>query len=474
MIGHRFRRFLLPAGVVALVIGATAPVIAQQASAAASPPTATHVARHVPTPTAPRSGTWVPHLTGSAFQSAARKSTRQSGAARWAQLNARTRQVTPKPTAPSQTPAASSGIMRPDLTSWSGDLHAYWGVYPSETIYGAMANQQLDSFTLPASSGDTIYSPTLDPSSIDCIEVTTDYVGGADYIGAWNWCETNPTWGSLTPDQTSSFQTNYTTVTSGRRFYTVEDVQTNATTNQWTAYLYNYSTGNWDTLFQSANTSKLSQSGGGWDMDEVYATYDASTQSATYCNQIGGADWESTDLTYLIGGSWVAASPSNANTTYPSGMNIGCPAAHFTTPDLYGWHTAPTGTHAAADIVGTDSGKCLDVPGANFANGQTVDIATCNGSAEQSWTYTSTGELTIDDGKYCLEVYNSATANNSEVDIWTCNNTNTQEWTWSINYTLVGINSGLCLDVPEAATADGTALDIYDCVTGATNEQWSW
>jgi hypothetical protein len=257
-------------------------------------------------------------------------------------------------------------------------------------------------------------------------------------------------------------------------FYTIEDVQTNATTNQWTAYLYNYSTGNWDTFFQSASTSKLSNSGGGWDMDEVYTTYNSSTLSGSYCNQIGGADWESTDLTYLIGGSWVAASPSNATTSYPSGLNIGCPAAHFTTPNLYGWHTAPTGTHAAATIIGTGSGKCLDVPGANFANGQVVDISTCNGSSQQSWTYTSTGELTIDGGKYCLEVYNSATANNSRVDIWTCDNTQTQEWTWSIYNTLVGINSGLCLDVPGAATADGTALDIYDCVTGATNEQWTW
>jgi hypothetical protein len=473
MIGHRFRRFLLPAGIVALAIGATAPVIAQPAKATTSAPAAVHAARHVPTPNAPRSGKWVPHLTGTAFTNAARKATRQSGAARWAQLSARVHQATAKPHAPSAT-SASSGITRPGLTSWSGTFHANWGVYPSETIDGAQANQQVDSFTLPSSSGDTIYSPTLDPSSIDCIEVTTIYVGGADYVGAWNWCASSPSFAVLTGDQSASFQAAYTTVTSGRRFYTIQDVQTNATTNQWTAYLYNYSTGAWDTFFQSANTSKLGQSGGGWDMDEVYTTYDASTQSGTYCNQIGTADWESTGLTYKIGGSWVKASPSNASTSYPTGLDIGCPAAHFTTPDLYGWHTAPTGTHAAATIIGTNSGKCLDVPGANFANGQAVDIATCNGSSEQSWTYTSTGELTIDGGRYCLEVFNSATANNSEVDIWTCDNTNTQEWTWSINYTLVGINSGLCLDDPEANTASGTALDIYACVTGATNEQWSW
>ena len=474
MIGHRFRRFLLPAGIVALAIGATAPVIAQPANATASAPAATHAARHVPTPNAPRSGKWVPHLTGTAFQSAARKATRQSGAARWAQLSARSRRVAPKPEAPAGTSAASAGIMGPDLTSWSGTLHAYWGVDPSETIHGAYANQQVDSFTLPSSSGDTIYSPTLDPSALTCIEVSTIYVAGADYVGAWDWCASSPGFAVLTADNTASFQANYTTVTSGRRFYTIEDVQTNATTNQWTAYLYNYSTGSWDTFYQSANTSKLSQSGGGWDMDEVYATYNSSTLSASYCNSIGGADWESTDLNYLIGGSWVTASPSDANAVYPSGLSIGCTNGHFTTPNLDGWHTAPTGTHAAATIIGTGSGKCLDVPGANFANGQVVDISTCNGSAQQSWTYNSTGELTIDGGKYCLEVYNSATANNSEVDIWTCNNTQTQEWTWSIYNTLVGINSNRCLDVPFAATADGTRLDIYDCVTGATNEQWTW
>jgi hypothetical protein len=472
LIPHRFRRFLLPAGIAVLIIGAATPAIAQPASAVAPAPVAARAAHHVPTPNAPVSGKFVPHLTGAAFRSAALKSSPQSGAARWAQLNTQIRKAVSQPKMSSGISSQAPLAVRPQLTSWSGALHVDWGTTPYETIDGAMANQQLDSFTLPSSSKETIYSPTLDPSGIDCIEVTTDYVGGADYIGAWNWCETNPTWGLLTVDTTASFQADYTTVISGRRFYTVKDMQTNATTNQWTAYLYNYSTGDWDVLFQSASTSKLSNSGGGWDLDEVYTYYDSSTQSGTYCNEIGSNDWESTNLTYLIGGSWVPANSANADVTYPSGLNIGCPAAHFTST-INAWHTAPTGTHAAATIIGTDSGKCLDVPNAHYTNGQTVDISTCNGSSEQAWTYTSTGELTIDSGHYCLEVYNSATADNSEVDIWTCNNSNTQEWTWSINTTLVGINSGKCLDVVNGGTTDGTPLQIYDCL-GVSNQQWSW
>lgn len=472
MMLHRLRRFLLPAGIAALIIGATAPVISQPASAAASVPAAAPAARHVPAYNGPRSGKRVPHLTGTAFRNAARRATPQSGSARWAQLNSQVHHIAAQRKASPGALTPAAGNIKPDLTSWSGTLHADWGTFADTTNDGAYANQQLDSFTLPSSSGDTIYSPTLDPSTTDCIEVTTVYVGGADYIGAWNWCATNPGWGVLTPDNNSTFDTDYTTVTSGRRFYTIEDVQTNATTNQWTAYLYNYSTGAWDVLFQSANTSKLSQTGGGWDMDEVYTVYDSSTQSGSYCNEIGTNDWESTDLTYLINGSWVQASSANATVPYPSGLNIGCPAAHFTT-GIDSWHTAPTGTHAAGEIIGTGSGKCLDVPNANFSDGQEVDISACNGSAEQEWTYTSTGELTIDSGKYCLEVYDSATANNSEVDIWGCNNTNTQEWTWSINHALVGINSGQCLSVYNADTSDGTPTPIYDCL-GASNEQWTW
>jgi hypothetical protein len=469
MVQHRFRRFLLPAGIVALIVGATAPVIAHPAGAATSAPV---VARHVPAPDAPSSGKWVPHLTGAAFRNAARKSTPQSGAARWAQLNTQVHKMVSKAKPSSGVLRASGGHIQPGLTPWSGTLHADWGTFPYETIYGASANQQVDSFTLPSSSHDTVYSPTLDPSSIDCIEVTTIYVGGADYVGAWNWCAANPSFAVLTADNTSSFHTDYTTVISGRRFYTVKDMQTNASTNQWTAYLYNYSTGKWDVFFQSANTSKLSNSGGGWDMDEVYTVYNPSTLGGSYCTQIGSSDWESTNLTYLLGGSWVQASAVNAYVPYGTGLDIGCPSAGFTSP-IDGWHSGAYGSHAAATIVGTGSGKCLDVPGANFADGQTIDISTCNGSSEQAWTYTTKGELTIDGGKYCLEVYNSATANNSEVDIWTCNNTQTQDWTFSIDHTVVGVNSGRCLDVLNGGTSNGSPLQIYDCLS-TDNQQWTW
>jgi hypothetical protein len=129
--------------------------------------------------------------------------------------------------------------------------------------------------------------------------------------------------------------------------------------------------------------------------------------------------------------------------------------------------------HAAAALNATQSAKCVDTAKSAFANGTKEEIYTCNGTSAQSWTYTSSGQLTVDSGQFCLDVASQGTANSTHVDLWTCNGGANQQWSFGPNHTIVGTQSGKCLNVSEAATANDTQLIIYTCSTAA-NEAFTW
>jgi hypothetical protein len=130
-------------------------------------------------------------------------------------------------------------------------------------------------------------------------------------------------------------------------------------------------------------------------------------------------------------------------------------------------------THSAAEQVSAQSGKCLDTKSAKFADGTKEEIWSCNKGAGQEWTYSSSGQLTVDGGKYCLDVKGKKTANGTIVDLWACNGGANQQWTFGPGGTIVGAQSGKCLNVEGEKTANGTQMIIWSCNTAA-NEKWSW
>ncbi|MDX3189834.1 non-reducing end alpha-L-arabinofuranosidase family hydrolase [Streptomyces sp. MN03-5084-2B] len=138
--------------------------------------------------------------------------------------------------------------------------------------------------------------------------------------------------------------------------------------------------------------------------------------------------------------------------------------------------TALLGTNAAqADVTGAlrgvGSGRCLDVPNANQADGTAVQIYDCSGGAGQQWTSTASGQLTVFGGK-CLDVAGSGTTAGTRVQIWTCHGGANQQWRVNADGSVVGVQSGLCLDVTGAGTANGTAVAVWTC-HGGTNQQWT-
>ncbi|WP_033343290.1 PQQ-dependent sugar dehydrogenase [Catenuloplanes japonicus] len=115
------------------------------------------------------------------------------------------------------------------------------------------------------------------------------------------------------------------------------------------------------------------------------------------------------------------------------------------------------------------AGKCLDVAGANTADGTKIQLYTCNNSAAQNWTLTAGGALQSL-GK-CLDIAGGATANGTKVQLYTCNNSAAQVWAPQPAGTLRNPQSGRCLDVSENNPADGQQIHIWDCLDVA-NQKW--
>jgi hypothetical protein len=130
--------------------------------------------------------------------------------------------------------------------------------------------------------------------------------------------------------------------------------------------------------------------------------------------------------------------------------------------------TPGTATAAGTGAITGYGGKCVDVSGANSANGTKVQLWTCNGTNAQTWTVGTDGTIRAL-GK-CLDVSGGSTADGAKVQIWDCNGTGAQQWTASAG-TLRNPVSNKCLDATGNSSADGTLLQIWDCFGGA-NQQW--
>jgi hypothetical protein len=122
-------------------------------------------------------------------------------------------------------------------------------------------------------------------------------------------------------------------------------------------------------------------------------------------------------------------------------------------------------------LVGGQSGRCLEVPGAATTNGLQTQLYDCSGGTGQAWTYTTTRQLTVY-GTKCLDATGQGTANGTAVVVWDCNGQANQQWNVDTNGTITGVQSGLCLDANAAGTANGTRVILWAC-NGGANQQWT-
>ncbi|MGJ5894003.1 hypothetical protein DF268_07170 [Streptomyces sp. V2] len=135
--------------------------------------------------------------------------------------------------------------------------------------------------------------------------------------------------------------------------------------------------------------------------------------------------------------------------------------------DDAGWLRNPA--PAPARVSSGIAGKCLDVAGANTADGTAVQTWSCGNSPQQTWSAYTDGTLRSL-GK-CLDTVGAGTANGTKTHLWTCHGGANQVWQ-PYNGGYRNPVSGRCLDVPGSATADGTQLQLWDCHGGA-NQKWT-
>lgn len=162
-------------------------------------------------------------------------------------------------------------------------------------------------------------------------------------------------------------------------------------------------------------------------------------------------------MNVAVGGNW-PGSP-DASTVFPQRLTI----------DYVRVYAYTSGGGATGQIVGY-GGKCVDVAGANTANGTRIQLWDCNGTAAQRWTIGTDGTIRAL-GK-CMDVSGGSTADGARVQLWDCNGTGAQRWQPTAARELVNPQSGKCLDATGVSSANGTPLQIWTCHGGA-NQKWT-
>ncbi|MFF6987716.1 lectin [Streptomyces sp. NPDC010273] len=190
-----------------------------------------------------------------------------------------------------------------------------------------------------------------------------------------------------------------------------------------------------------------------WSVDGV--VYETRTPA-----DVGGNTWAFNKPFFLIlnlavGGDWPG--DPNSATAFPAQLVVD--SISVTTSN----------TAAGVAIKGL-AGKCVDVNGANSANGTAVQLYDCNGSAAQQWTVGSDGTIRAL-GK-CLDVASGGTADGTKVQLYDCNGSAAQKWAVSSANDIVNPQANKCLDVTGNTSTNGTPLQIWTC-SGGANQKWT-
>jgi endo-1,4-beta-xylanase len=151
-----------------------------------------------------------------------------------------------------------------------------------------------------------------------------------------------------------------------------------------------------------------------------------------------------------------AAGPATSASPTSAGPTTAPPTSPSSTPP-------PSGT---GRILGSQSGRCIDVPNVSHNNGTRVQLWDCNGQSNQTWTYNSNKQLVVY-GNMCLDAAGSG--NGAGIQIYSCWSGANQQWNLNSNGTITGVQSGRCLDV--WSTNNGQQVQLYDC-NGQANQQF--
>ncbi|MFF7678395.1 RICIN domain-containing protein [Actinacidiphila glaucinigra] len=201
-----------------------------------------------------------------------------------------------------------------------------------------------------------------------------------------------------------------------------------------------------------------------WNPDSISWSVDGTVYQRRTPADLGGRQWVFNKpffviLNLAVGGYWPG--DPDGGTAFPQQLVVDY--VRVTTSDGGG------GGGTTGRITGL-AGKCVDVAGANPANGTPVQLYDCNGTAAQQWTTASDGTLRAL-GK-CLDVKDFGTADGSQLQLWDCAGGTNQKWVLSGARDIVNPQANKCLDVTGNNSANGTRLQLWTC-TGGANQKWT-
>ncbi|GAB1511022.1 ricin-type beta-trefoil lectin domain protein [Actinophytocola sp. KF-1] len=126
--------------------------------------------------------------------------------------------------------------------------------------------------------------------------------------------------------------------------------------------------------------------------------------------------------------------------------------------------TPPTPT--TFRLRGESSGRCLDVTGANSANGTQLILWDCHAGANQQFTRNNQALQVL--GK-CLDAPPNA-APGTRVQIWDCHGGTNQQWNVNDNGTITNVQTGLCLNA--TGTANNATVTVATC-NNTAGQRWA-
>lgn len=120
-------------------------------------------------------------------------------------------------------------------------------------------------------------------------------------------------------------------------------------------------------------------------------------------------------------------------------------------------------------IIGAASGRAVDVIGQGTANGTRLQLWDAGGTANQAWSFRNMA--IVANGGRVLDAVGVSSANQTRMQLWDGYGTPNQAWNFNpVTGELVGMD-GKCLDVMGFGMAPGTPVQFWDC-SGAANQKW--
>ncbi|WP_309500711.1 RICIN domain-containing protein [Streptomyces shenzhenensis] len=127
-----------------------------------------------------------------------------------------------------------------------------------------------------------------------------------------------------------------------------------------------------------------------------------------------------------------------------------------------------TTTVPGVALIGTGSGRCIDVTNAG-GDGTRLELLDCSGAAKQKWVFQSDG--TIRSLGLCMDLAWGNTANGTAIQVAKCSGNRAQLFYLSAQGDLVSAQADKCVDATDSGTGNGTKLQLWTC-SGTPNQKW--